>query len=46
MSMNDCKLIQKFDIERLKIDLKRCQEIDWMIHFREIVNLKVPDVRR
>jgi Aspartyl/Asparaginyl beta-hydroxylase len=33
--MNDCKLTQTFNVERLKIDLKRCQEIDWKIHFNK-----------
>ena len=33
--MNDYKLPQKYDVERLKIDLKVCQNIDWLLHFNQ-----------
>jgi Aspartyl/Asparaginyl beta-hydroxylase len=35
MSMNDYKLPQKYNIERLKTDLKICQNIDWLLHFNQ-----------
>ncbi len=33
--MNDYKFPQTYDIERLKIDLKTCQNIDWPLHFNQ-----------
>lgn len=33
--MNDFKLPQIFDIERLKNDLKCCHETDWLLHFNQ-----------
>ncbi len=35
ISMNDYKLPQTYDIERLKADLKLCQTIDWLLHFNQ-----------
>ena len=33
--MNDCKFPKTYDNERLKIDLKTCQIIDWPLHFNQ-----------
>ena len=33
--MNDYKLLQTYDVERLKINLKTCQNIDWLLHFNQ-----------
>lgn len=33
--MNDYKLPQTYDIERLKTDLNLCQNIDWLLHFNQ-----------
>jgi hypothetical protein len=33
--MNDYKLPQKYDVERLKTDLSLCQNIDWLLHFNQ-----------
>ena len=33
--MNDYKLPQKYDIERLKIDLENCKKKDWLLHFNQ-----------
>ena len=33
--MNDCKLPQTYNIERLKTDLKICQKTDWLLHFNQ-----------
>lgn len=33
--MNDIKLPQTFDIERLKADLRICQNTDWLLHFNQ-----------
>lgn len=33
--MNDYKLPQTYNIERLKTDLNLCQNIDWLLHFNQ-----------
>lgn len=35
MTMNDYQFPQTYNIERLKTDLKNCQEIDWLLHFNQ-----------
>lgn len=33
--MNDYKLPQTYNVERLKTDLKICQKTDWLLHFNQ-----------
>ncbi len=33
--MNNYKIPRKYDVKRLKIDLKLCQNIDWLLHFNQ-----------